>query len=119
MGCLSGKFREIKMSHEFNHNRRRFLRNVTVAFAAAELATIGSAGAQSNQTSPPQVPQIRPGTNTLFGSLKQIKAGLLNVGYAEAGPADGPAAIRPREIGGRARRHMRRLAAEMHQIKRP
>ena len=31
--------------------------------------------------------------NTSFGSLKQINAGLLNVGYAEAGPPDGPAVI--------------------------
>jgi pimeloyl-ACP methyl ester carboxylesterase len=31
--------------------------------------------------------------NTSFSSLKQIDAGFLNVGYAEAGPADGPAAI--------------------------
>ncbi len=29
-------------------------------------------------------------TNTPFGSLKQINAGVLNVGYAEAGPTDGP-----------------------------
>ena len=40
-----------------------------------------------------QLPAIKPGTNTSFGSLKQIDAGLLNVGYAEAGPADGPAVI--------------------------
>ncbi len=32
-------------------------------------------------------------TNTSFGSLKQINAGLLNVGYAEAGPTDGPAVM--------------------------
>jgi pimeloyl-ACP methyl ester carboxylesterase len=31
--------------------------------------------------------------NTSFGSLKQIDAGLLNVGYGEAGSADGPAVI--------------------------
>ena len=31
--------------------------------------------------------------NTSFGSLKQIEAGELNVGYAEAGPADGPAVL--------------------------
>jgi len=31
--------------------------------------------------------------NNSFGSIKQINAGLLNVGYAEAGPADGPAVI--------------------------
>ena len=31
--------------------------------------------------------------NTSFASLKQIDAGLLNVGYAEAGPANGPAVV--------------------------
>jgi pimeloyl-ACP methyl ester carboxylesterase len=34
-------------------------------------------------------PTIKAGTNTSFGPLKQIEAGLLNVGYAEAGPANG------------------------------
>src|SRR5258708_375599 len=33
------------------------------------------------------------GTNTSFGSLKQIDASVLNVGYAETRPTDGPAAI--------------------------
>ena len=78
------------MPEELNHNRRRFLRNATVAFAAAELATIGSADAQSSQTSPAPVPQIRPGTNTSFGSLKRVNAGVLSIAYAEAGPPDGP-----------------------------
>src|ERR671916_3178660 len=32
----------------------------------------------------------KPVTNTSFGTLKQIDAGVLNVGYAEAGPTDGP-----------------------------
>jgi pimeloyl-ACP methyl ester carboxylesterase len=36
---------------------------------------------------------MKPGTNISFGSLKQIDAGVLNVGYAEAGPTDGPAVI--------------------------
>src|SRR5205809_5166429 len=31
--------------------------------------------------------------HTPFDSLKQLDAGVLNVGYAEAGPADGPAVI--------------------------
>jgi pimeloyl-ACP methyl ester carboxylesterase len=31
--------------------------------------------------------------STPFGALKQIDAGLLSVGYAEAGPADGPAVM--------------------------
>src|ERR1700724_1082330 len=76
------------MSEELNHNRR-FLRNATVALAAGELATIGSAVAQSSQTSSAPVPQIRPGTNTSFGSLKRVNAGVLSIAYAEAGPADG------------------------------
>jgi pimeloyl-ACP methyl ester carboxylesterase len=34
-----------------------------------------------------------PGTDTSFRPLKQVDAGVLNVGYAEAGPADGPAVL--------------------------
>jgi len=36
---------------------------------------------------------MKPGTGTPFGALKQVDAGLLSVGYAEAGPPDGPAVI--------------------------
>jgi pimeloyl-ACP methyl ester carboxylesterase len=36
---------------------------------------------------------MRNGTNTSFGALKQIDAGDLHVGYAEAGPTDGPAVM--------------------------
>jgi pimeloyl-ACP methyl ester carboxylesterase len=36
---------------------------------------------------------MRDETNTSFGSLKQINAGLLNVGYAEAGKSDGPVVL--------------------------
>ena len=50
----------IKMSEELNHNRRRFLRNATLAFAAAELATV--ADAQSSPTSPARAPAIRERT---------------------------------------------------------
>src|SRR5450631_930720 len=39
------------------------------------------------------LPVIKPGTNTSFAPLKQIDAGLLNVGYAEAGPANGPTVL--------------------------
>jgi len=38
-------------------------------------------------------PAIQQGTNTSFASLKQIDAGLLNLGYAEDGPPDGPPVI--------------------------
>src|SRR5215472_18866573 len=42
---------------------------------------------------PAVIAPIKPGTSTSFGPIRQVDAGLLNVGYAEAGPAGGPAAI--------------------------
>jgi pimeloyl-ACP methyl ester carboxylesterase len=38
-------------------------------------------------------PVTRPASRSTFGPLKQIEAGLLRVGYAEAGPSDGPVVI--------------------------
>ncbi len=81
------------MSEEINHDRRRFLGTAALTIAAAELLMTGSADAQSGKAKPADAPTTKPGTNTSFGSLKQIDAGLLNVGYAEAGPADGRAVI--------------------------
>ena len=81
------------MSEEINHGRRRFLGTAVMTVAAAELVMTGSADAQSSKITAADVPTIKPGTNTSFGSLKQIDAGVLNVGYAEAGPADGRAVI--------------------------
>jgi pimeloyl-ACP methyl ester carboxylesterase len=72
-----------------NPHRRRFLGAAALALTAAQLGGIGSAGAQSAAAKPATVPAIKPGTNTSFATLKQIDAGSLNVGYAEAGPADG------------------------------
>src|SRR5438132_2464123 len=76
------------MSEEINRDRRRLMGTAVLTIAAAELAMIGSADAQSKTVNP-----IKPGTNTSFGSLKQIDAGVLNIGYAEAGPANGPPVI--------------------------
>ncbi len=64
-----------------------------MTIAAAQLGLIGSADAQSNKTNPAKVPPIKAEASISFGTLKQIDAGLLNVGYAEAGPANGPAVI--------------------------
>jgi pimeloyl-ACP methyl ester carboxylesterase len=74
-------------------NRRRFLGTAAMTLAAAQCGIVRSAEAQSRNAEPAAVPKIKPGTNTSFTSLKQIDAGLLNVGYAEAGPIDGPVAI--------------------------
>ena len=56
-------------------NRRRFITNTAMTVAAAELGLIGLAKAQATQR--------------LFGPIKQIDVGVLNIGYAEVGPTNG------------------------------
>src|SRR4051812_6201514 len=82
-----------RMSEEVSHNRRRFVGTVVKTIAAARFGLIGSADARSDEINSAKVPATQPRTNTSFGPLKQVAAGLLNVGYAEAGPANGPAVI--------------------------
>jgi pimeloyl-ACP methyl ester carboxylesterase len=81
------------MPHQINHHRRRFFGTAAMTIAAAQLALTGSADAQSDKATTPNATAIKPGTNTSFGPLKQIDADVLNVGYAEAGPANGPVVI--------------------------
>src|SRR5262249_22503213 len=81
------------MSEKINHNRRRFLGTAAMTVAAARLGLSGSAQAPSGKTKPADATTIKPGRHTSFGALKQVDAGLLNVGYAEAGPANGPAVV--------------------------
>src|SRR5438309_2324333 len=66
------------MSELINRDRRTFLANGVVGVAAAQLGASSLALANPAEAKLP---------------LKQIDAGLLNVGYAEAGPADGRAVI--------------------------
>jgi hypothetical protein len=80
-----------EIAEPIDHQRRRFLGSTAVTLAATQLALLGSADAQSGDAK--KMPAIKPGTNTSFAALKQVNAGLLNNGYAEAGPADGPAVI--------------------------
>jgi pimeloyl-ACP methyl ester carboxylesterase len=80
----------ISISKDVDHHRRRFCGTAALTIAAAQLGMIGSADAQPGKT---KLPAIKPGTHTSFTPLKQIDAGVLNVGYAEAGPAGGPPVI--------------------------
>ncbi len=82
-----------KLSEQINLHRRRFFGTAAMSIAAAQLFLGGAADAQPGKAKPAELPNIKPGTNTSFGPLKQIDAGVLNVGYAEAGPANGPAVI--------------------------
>jgi hypothetical protein len=73
------------MSKEVDDDRRRLLRTAAVTVAAAGLGVAGPAKAQSSGERSLDPPS-KPATTTSFGSLKQIDAGVLNVGYVEAGP---------------------------------
>ena len=61
-------------------NRRRFIAATALTIAASKLGMIGFTKAQRIENS--------RSTLTSFGPIKQIDAGLLNVGYAEVGPGN-------------------------------
>jgi pimeloyl-ACP methyl ester carboxylesterase len=73
-----------------DHRRRGLFGAAAISLAAAQFVLAGAADAKIDKA---RLAAITPGTNKSFASLKQINAGLLNVAYAEAGPASGPAVI--------------------------
>ena len=81
---------KIDMHEAIDHDRRRFFGAAALTFAAAELSVVGAAHAE---TKPATLPASKPGTNTSFAPLRQIDAGVLNIGYAEAGPPNGSPVI--------------------------
>ena len=77
------------MSDDINHARRRLLGAAALSFGAAEFLMSGSAEAKpAKAVAMKAIAPLRS-----FGPLKQIDAGVLNVGYGEAGPPDGPPVI--------------------------
>ncbi len=85
--------RTIGMFRVTNYNRRHLLGMAVTSIAATGLGVYEAPNAQAAQTKARQLHAIKPGANTSFASLKQIDAGLVNVGYAETGPANGPIVI--------------------------
>jgi len=78
---------------KIDHQRRQLFGAAAATIAAAQLGMASSADAQQGNTKAAPLPSTKPGTNTSFAPLRQIDAGVLNVGYAEAGPANGPVVI--------------------------
>jgi pimeloyl-ACP methyl ester carboxylesterase len=76
------------MLHRIKFDSLRYWSAVAKIMAGAELAMIGFANAQPSLTK-----QETGYSNNSFSEIKQINAGLLNVGYVEEGPADGTAVI--------------------------
>jgi len=80
------------MAPKIDSQRRSLTGLAAWAIAAGQFDMLRSASAQTSRpkASPPFV---KPASHASFASLKQINAGLLNVGYAEDGPADGPPVV--------------------------
>ena len=74
------------MSDQIDHERRFLLGMAAISLSAGEVFMSGPASATATK------PKVTP-SHTSFGPLKQIDAGTLNIGYAEAGPANGPAVL--------------------------
>src|SRR5262249_55541428 len=72
-------------------DRRCFFGTAAMTLAAAELGTGWPATAAADASAPKPAPAGAAAAS--FSVLKDIDAGVLNVAYAEAGPADGPAVI--------------------------
>jgi pimeloyl-ACP methyl ester carboxylesterase len=71
---------------DISHPRRRFLGAAASTVAAASLGLLGC-GASPTSSLPPRA------STPSFGPIKQIKAGVLDIGYLDAGPANGPVVI--------------------------
>jgi pimeloyl-ACP methyl ester carboxylesterase len=80
------------MSYPTDQNRRGFLGGA-LALAAAQYPLTTSARADTARSAKSHTAGIRSVTGASFAPLKSIDAGLLRVGYAEAGPAGGPPVI--------------------------
>ncbi len=76
------------MPEAIDHQRRRFFGLAALSVAAVDLGAATIANAQSSAVS-----SSGAKAGKTFGSLKQVRAGVLDIGYAEAGPADGPAVL--------------------------
>jgi pimeloyl-ACP methyl ester carboxylesterase len=81
------------MLQPFEHDRRRLLAAAVFGVTAAEFALAGSARGEIAPSATANPAAGGPVGHSAFAPLKQIDAGLLSVGYAEAGPADGPPVI--------------------------
>ncbi|MES2113947.1 MAG: alpha/beta hydrolase [Pseudomonadota bacterium] len=80
------------MHQYLSNHRRRVLATATFALAGAQFVVSGAALAQSASTAP-MATATASAEPAGFRAIRQIDAGVLNVGYVDAGPADGPAVI--------------------------
>ena len=78
---------------KIHKDRRRFFGTAAMTVAAAQFGIFGLENIEASDLRSAAENISTPETTASFAPLKQIDAGLLNVGYAEAGPAGGPPVI--------------------------
>ena len=75
-------------------NRSLLARTIlAIALLQAGVLSVVSSPVYAADVPAGKIDVITPGSNVSFGPLKHVKAGLLDVAYAEVGPADGPVVI--------------------------
>lgn len=79
----------ISIPDSCDRDRRQFVGTAALALATAQLGVAGVMRAQA----PERAPRRASDSTASFAEVKQVDAGLLNLGYAETGPADGPPII--------------------------
>jgi pimeloyl-ACP methyl ester carboxylesterase len=81
------------MRDEINNDRRHFIGTALMGVAAGRLGLMNTTKPQIAEPLSTNEGFAATSGRSLVDSVKQIDAGVLNIGYAEAGPANGPAVI--------------------------
>ncbi|HXP00490.1 MAG TPA: alpha/beta hydrolase [Luteibacter sp.] len=81
------------MTDPVDQKRRHLLGATALGLAAAQLGVSATAEAQAATGAPGPLKTPSSAGATSFAALKTVKAGVLEIGYAEDGPAGGPPAL--------------------------
>lgn len=91
---------DVRDNEPTNTQRRRFMSFAAALTAAAPLGLLGIGKAMASTMAMPSAPSSSPASASIalpggkgLGTIRQVKAGLLDVGYAELGPSNGRVAI--------------------------
>lgn len=80
------------MTNPIDPQRRRLLAT-TSTLAAASLLNLAASGSALAKAAPSSSNTAGAGSATPFSDIRQIRAGTLDVGYVDVGPANGPVAV--------------------------
>jgi pimeloyl-ACP methyl ester carboxylesterase len=90
---LSTRFKKSQTMKEAKFNRRRFLSESAMSLAAAKLTMLGLNNVFLGNDIQEKVTIGNHNENRFDNEIKQIDAGVLNIGYADSGPSNGKPVI--------------------------